>query len=117
MTNKPPEMPRKMKLWRDASIDECRRNQNEDQETQDIYSEGVNQAIDLCTPVVEYWKERAEKAEERSDWFDNLVKRACIGTEKTPSLRSYIEQLEKELQALKEDIYELAKAIRKEIKI
>jgi len=35
-----------------------------------------------------------DEFKEMSDWFNSLVSRAQIGTARTPSLRSYIEQCE-----------------------
>lgn len=43
-------------------------------------------------------RERAQAAE----WYESLVKRACIGTAKTPSLKTYIEQCEQEISRLRE---------------
>lgn len=43
-------------------------------------------------------RERAQAAE----WYEALVKRACIGTSRTPSLKVYIEQCEQEIARLQQ---------------
>lgn len=51
---------------------------------------------------VEALEQELNEQREISDWYGSLVKRAQIGTNKTPSLRAYIEQTESERDRLRE---------------